>query len=38
MPTRELSLILLSTLQCNASCEYCFEHRTADRLTIERLG
>lgn len=37
MPTREISLILLSTLQCNAACEYCFEHRAPDRLTIDRL-
>ncbi len=32
------SLILLSTLQCNADCEYCFENKTEDRLTLERLG
>ena len=32
------SLILLSTLQCNADCEYCFENKTADRLTLDRLG
>ncbi|MCC6136225.1 MAG: radical SAM protein [Candidatus Contendobacter sp.] len=32
------SLILLSTLQCNADCEYCFENKTDDRLTIDRLG
>ena len=28
------SLILLSTLQCNADCEYCFENKTDDRLTL----
>lgn len=33
-----LSLILLSTLQCNADCEYCFENKTTDRLTLDRLG
>jgi len=33
-----LSLILLSTLQCNADCEYCFETKTMDRLTLDRLG
>ncbi|HRD67057.1 MAG TPA: radical SAM protein [Candidatus Competibacter sp.] len=33
-----ISLILLSTLQCNADCEYCFENKTADRLTLDRLG
>ena len=32
------SLILLSTLQCNADCEYCFENKTDDRLTLDRLG
>ncbi|HRY15207.1 MAG: radical SAM protein [Candidatus Competibacteraceae bacterium] len=32
------SLILLSTLQCNADCEYCFENKTIDRLTLDRLG
>lgn len=33
-----ISLILLSTLQCNADCEYCFEDKTGDRLTLDRLG
>jgi radical SAM protein with 4Fe4S-binding SPASM domain len=33
-----ISLILLSTLQCNADCEYCFENKTTDRLTLDRLG
>lgn len=32
------SLILLSTLQCNADCAYCFENKTNDRLTLDRLG
>ena len=32
------SLILLSTLQCNADCSYCFEDKTSDRLTLDRLG
>ncbi len=32
------SLVLLSTLQCNADCEYCFETRTNDRLSLDRLG
>ena len=32
------SLILLSTLQCNADCDYCFENKTTDRLTLDRLG
>jgi len=32
-----ISLILLSTLQCNADCEYCFEDKTTDRLTHDRL-
>jgi len=33
-----ISLILLSTLQCNADCEYCFEDKTSDRLTLDRLS
>lgn len=32
------SLILLSTNQCNAACDYCFEDLTRDRLSLERLG
>jgi len=32
-----LSLVLLSTNQCNAACEYCFEDKTRDRLSLERL-
>ncbi|MGB5830959.1 MAG: radical SAM protein, partial [Thiohalocapsa sp.] len=32
-----LSLILLSTNQCNAACDYCFEDLTRDRMTLERL-
>jgi uncharacterized protein len=31
------SLILLSTNQCNAACDYCFEDKTRDRLTLDRL-
>jgi radical SAM protein with 4Fe4S-binding SPASM domain len=31
------SLILLSTNQCNAACDYCFEDKTSDRLSLERL-
>lgn len=32
-----LSLVLLSTNQCNAACEYCFEDKTRDRLSQARL-
>ena len=31
------SLILLPTLQCNADCDYCFEDKNTDRLSLERL-
>jgi radical SAM protein with 4Fe4S-binding SPASM domain len=37
MSGRSFSLVLLSTLQCNAACDYCFETRAPDRLTLERL-
>lgn len=32
-----LSLVLLSTNQCNAACDYCFEDKTRDRLSLDRL-
>jgi uncharacterized protein len=32
------SLILLATNQCNADCDYCFENKTADRLSLEQLA
>jgi uncharacterized protein len=31
------SLILLSTNQCNAACDYCFEDKTRDRLSLDHL-
>ncbi|MCG6862904.1 MAG: radical SAM protein [Chromatiaceae bacterium] len=31
------SLVLLSTNQCNAACDYCFEDKTAERLSLEHL-
>lgn len=37
MGERVFSLILLPTLQCNAACDYCFEDKTGERLTLERL-
>ncbi|NEV64330.1 radical SAM/SPASM domain-containing protein [Thiorhodococcus minor] len=38
MNGNHFSLILLATNQCNAACEYCFEDKTRDHLSIERLG
>lgn len=38
MTGNHFSIILLSTLKCNADCDYCFENKTSDRLTIDRLG
>jgi len=32
-----LSLILLPTLRCNAACDYCFESKSRDRLTLDSL-
>jgi len=37
MSTKVFSLILLPTLQCNADCDYCFEVKTNDRLSLARL-
>jgi radical SAM protein with 4Fe4S-binding SPASM domain len=38
MKATNLSLILLSTLSCDADCDYCFETKTADSLTHEGLA
>jgi radical SAM protein with 4Fe4S-binding SPASM domain len=38
MTERCFSLILLPTPECNADCEYCFEKKTPDRLTVEEFG
>ena len=38
MTGTHLSLILLPTLRCNANCEYCFEVKTKDSLTLDRLA
>jgi uncharacterized protein len=35
---KHLSLILLPTLECNVACDYCFEDKTGDVLTSERLA
>ncbi len=37
MSAKSFSLILLPTLKCNADCDYCFEDKTSDRLSLERL-
>jgi radical SAM protein with 4Fe4S-binding SPASM domain len=37
MGTSVFSLILLPTLQCNADCDYCFEDKSNDRLSLDRL-
>jgi uncharacterized protein len=37
MGSRVFSLILLPTLKCNADCDYCFEDKTNDRLSLDRL-
>ena len=33
-----LSIILLPTNKCNVNCEYCFEDKTSDRMTLEQLS
>ena len=35
---RTFSLILLPTLRCDADCEYCFENKSGDQLTLARLS
>ncbi len=37
MTGNHFSLILLSTNKCNAACDYCFEDKTEDRFSLERL-
>jgi uncharacterized protein len=32
------SLILLPTNKCNVACEYCFEDKTSDFMSLERLS
>jgi uncharacterized protein len=34
----QFSLILLPTNQCNVACEYCFEDKTSDFMSHEKLG
>jgi len=34
----QLALILLPTNKCNVACEYCFEDKTDDFMSIDRLG
>jgi radical SAM protein with 4Fe4S-binding SPASM domain len=38
MSSPDFSLILLPTLKCNADCEYCFEIKTSDVLTLDALS
>jgi radical SAM protein with 4Fe4S-binding SPASM domain len=38
MMGRHFSIILLPTNQCNVNCDYCFENKTRDRLTLEQLA
>lgn len=38
MMGNHFSIILLPTNKCNVNCEYCFEDKTADRMTLEQLS
>jgi uncharacterized protein len=38
MMGNHFSIILLPTNKCNVNCEYCFEDKTDDRLTLEQLS
>ena len=38
MNTNRISLILLPTNKCNVACEYCFEDKTADFMSLDELA
>jgi uncharacterized protein len=38
MTGRPLSLVLLSTGQCNAACDYCFERKDSAALSLDQLS
>jgi uncharacterized protein len=38
MMANYFSVIMVSSLKCNAACEYCFEDKTNDRMTHEQLA
>ena len=38
MNGRHLSLILLPTNECNATCDYCFEDKTSDFMSLAQLA
>ena len=38
MMKNHLSVIFLPTNKCNVNCEYCFEDKTADRMSLEQLS
>ena len=38
MMGNHFSIILLPTNRCNVNCDYCFENKTGDRLTLDQLS
>ena len=38
MMGNHFSIILLPTNKCNVNCEYCFEDKTSDRMSLEQLS
>src|SRR5262245_47763617 len=38
MMGNHFSIILLPTNKCNVNCEYCFEDKTDDRMTLDQLS
>ncbi|HEY9503274.1 MAG TPA: hypothetical protein VIR01_16690, partial [Pyrinomonadaceae bacterium] len=38
MMGNHFSIILLPTNKCNVNCEYCFEDKTDDRMSLDQLS
>jgi radical SAM protein with 4Fe4S-binding SPASM domain len=38
MRSKEISMIFLPTLKCNAACEYCFEEKSPNTMTLDEFA